>query len=159
MKFFIILSLLFFNFQLFSQSISKQVISTAGSKFDSENSSITFSVGETVVGSMTSEEYSIQLGNGYYPSLDLEALNVELNDLSINVSVFPNPYENFIYLTSKENITYELIILDLNGKLVHKGDYKKNEPVRLGGLSKGTYIARISNKITRQTNSYKIIKK
>ena len=153
MKFFIILSLLFFNFQLFSQSISKQVISTAGSKFESENSSITFSVGETVVGSMTSEEYSIQLGNGYYPSLDLEALNVELNDLSINVSIFPNPYENFIYLTSKENITYELIILDLSGKLVHKGDYKNNEPVALGSLSKGTYIARISNKITTQTTS------
>ena len=84
-----------FNFDFFLtfnyfQSISKQVISTAGSKLDSENSSITFSVGETVAASMTSEEYSIQLGNGYYPSLDLEALNVELNDLSINVSVFPN---------------------------------------------------------------------
>ena len=37
---------------------------------------------------MTSEDGSIQLGNGYYPSLDLSTLNTESPELQLQVKVF-----------------------------------------------------------------------
>ena len=100
MRCFLILGFYLFNLQLFSQSISKEVISSAGSTFQSQNNSLNFSVGETIIGSMTSEDYSIQLGNGYYPSLDLEALSIESHD--INIKVFPNPSSKFILYHQKK---------------------------------------------------------
>jgi hypothetical protein len=54
-----------------SQSISKQVIGPAGSTYESGTNKLSYTAGEVLVGAMTSEDGSIQLGNGYYPSLDL----------------------------------------------------------------------------------------
>ncbi len=157
MRYFLILGFYLFNFHLFSQSISKDVISSAGSTFQSQNNSLNFSVGETVVGSMTGEDYSIQLGNGYYPSLDLEALSVESYNIKINV--FPNPSSAFIFISSPENTIYELTILNLNSKLIHKGEYRKDEPINIQNLTPGTYIVTILDNFNKKTNSYKIIKK
>ena len=55
----------------FGQSISKQVISPAGTNFDNGTNKLSFSAGEVVVGAMTDEDATYQLGNGYYPSLNL----------------------------------------------------------------------------------------
>lgn len=157
MRYFLILGFYLFNLHLFSQSISKEVISSAGSTFQSQNNSLNFSVGETIIGSMTSEDYSIQLGNGYYPSLDLEALNIESYD--INIKVFPNPSSEFIFISSTENTLYELTILNLNSKLIHKGEYRKDESINIQNLTPGTYIVTIIDNFNQKTNSYKIIKK
>ena len=55
----------------FSQTVSKQVISPLGGTAFSDTHKLSYTTGEVVVGAMTSEDGSIQLGNGYYPSLDL----------------------------------------------------------------------------------------
>jgi len=157
MRYFLILGFYLFNLHLFSQSISKEVISSAGSTFQSQNNSLNFSVGETIIGSMTSEDYSIQLGNGYYPSLDLEALSIESYD--INIKVFPNPSSEFIFISSTENTLYELTILNLNSKLIHKGEYRKDESINIQNLTPGTYIVTIIDNFNQKSNSYKIIKK
>lgn len=157
MRYFLILGFYLFNLHLFSQSISKEVISSSGSTFQSQNNSLNFSVGETIIGSMTSEDYSIQLGNGYYPSLDLEALSIESHD--INIKVFPNPSSEFIFISSTENTLYELTILNLNSKLIHKGEYRKDESINIQNLTPGTYIVTIIDNFNQKTNSYKIIKK
>ena len=59
----------------FSQAISKQVIGPGGGVFENDTHKFSYTAGEVVVGAMTSDDGSIQLGNGYYPSLDLSTLN------------------------------------------------------------------------------------
>ena len=54
-----------------SQSISKQVIGPGGGTDDNGTNKLSYTTGEVIVGAMTTEDGSIQLGNGYYPSLDL----------------------------------------------------------------------------------------
>ena len=68
--------LLLISFGLSAQSISKQVISPSGSTSNGNNQ-LSYTAGEVVVGGMTAEDGSVQLGNGYYPSLDLQALSIE----------------------------------------------------------------------------------
>ena len=60
-----------------SQTISKQVIGPGGATIDNGTNKLSYTTGEVVVGAMTAEDGSIQLGNGYYPSLDLSILNTE----------------------------------------------------------------------------------
>ena len=72
-----ILVFLLFSISSYSQTISKQVISPAGSTYENGNNKLSYTAGEVVVGAMTDEDGSYQLGNGYYPSLDLSTLNTE----------------------------------------------------------------------------------
>ena len=83
----------------FSQSISKQVIGPGGQTFENENNKLSYSVGEVAVGAMTDEDGTYQLGNGYYPSLNLSTLNTETPELQLQVKVFPNPNKEVIYIT------------------------------------------------------------
>ena len=82
---------LFLSFSGFSQTISKQVIGPAGATYENDTNKLSYTAGEVLVGAMTSEDGSIQLGNGYYPSLDLSTLNTESAELQLQVKVFPNP--------------------------------------------------------------------
>ena len=75
-------ALLIYGFS-FGQSISKQVISPAGTTFDNGSNKLSFSTGEVVVGAMTDEDATYQLGNGYYPSLNLSTLNTESPELKM----------------------------------------------------------------------------
>ena len=84
-----------------SQTISKQVIGPGGSTVDNGTNKLSYTTGEVIVGAMTSEDGSVQLGNGYYPSLDLEALSVENPELHLNLKVYPNPVtEDLLYFAS-----------------------------------------------------------
>ncbi len=64
-------------FSGYSQTISKQVIGPGGQTFENGNNKLSYTVGEVVVGAMTDDEGGLQLGNGYYPSLNLSTLNTE----------------------------------------------------------------------------------
>ncbi|MBP6754859.1 MAG: T9SS type A sorting domain-containing protein [Bacteroidia bacterium] len=67
-------NLLFFIISpfIFCQSISKSVIGMAGKTLTNGDISISWTAGEPIIGLMTSKLG--QLGNGYYPSMDVEAL-------------------------------------------------------------------------------------
>ena len=82
---------LFFGAGLQAQTISKQVIGPSGATFENGNNKLSYTAGEVVVGAMTDEDGSYQLGNGYYPSLDLSTLNTETPELQLQVKVYPNP--------------------------------------------------------------------
>lgn len=144
---------------LFSQSLSKQVISTAGSVFENENFNLSYSTGEFAVGSMTSEDGSIQLGNGYYPSLDLSTLHAENPELIFHVKVFPNPTTELIYISHPTEKSFDVSILDVSGKKIFQKIFQKDQPIDLKFLASGIYFIDINIKDSSQINRYKIIKK
>ena len=71
------LAILLVSLSGFSQTISKQVIGPAGATYENGNNKLSYTAGEVVVGAMTDEDATYQLGNGYYPSLDLSTLCTE----------------------------------------------------------------------------------
>ncbi|MDA9303751.1 hypothetical protein N9Q03_01280 [Flavobacteriaceae bacterium] len=87
----------------YGQSISKQVIGPAGATYENGNNKLSYTAGELAVGAMTSEDGSIQLGNGYYPSLDLTILTTQTPQLQLQVKVFPNPVAETIFITQQNN--------------------------------------------------------
>ena len=77
------LAILLVSLSGFSQTISKQVIGPAGATYENGTNKLSYTAGEVLVGAMTSEDGSIQLGNGYYPSLGLSTLTTETPKLKL----------------------------------------------------------------------------
>jgi len=141
----------------FSQTVSKQVISPLGGTAFSDTHKLSYTTGEVVVGAMTSEDGSIQLGNGYYPSLDLSTLNTESAELQLQVKVFPNPTTETIFISHPISNSFKVFISDLTGKVLLKKEVGKQEPINIESYPTGTYLINVTTE-DKKTNTYKIIK-
>ena len=159
MRYFI-LAFLLLGFSAYAQpTISKQVIGPSGATFENGNNKLSYTAGELAVGAMTSEDGSIQLGNGYYPSLDLSTLNTETPELQLQVKVYPNPVTEVIYITHPTEQFFEVKITDVSGKQILQTAHQKQQPLSVQTLTTGTYFITVTTKESKQTNTYKIIKK
>jgi hypothetical protein len=157
MKHIILVMILTFSSLSFSQSISKQVIGTSGKTLTNSNLKLSYTVGEPVVGLMTAG--GNQLGNGYYPALDLQVLSVEDNVLDVQLKVYPNPTSQSLYVSHPDMNSFGITIVDLNGKQLYVGAINKEEPLDVSGYTQGIYLVTVENVIINKKNSYKIIKK
>ena len=140
----------------YSQTISKQVIGAAGKTQSSATSKLSWTVGEPIVGLMTSN--GNQLGNGYYPALNLQALSVEDNSMNVQLIVYPNPTSQSLHVTHPDLNSFGIRIVDLNGKLLYQGNINKEEPLDVSNYTQGVYLVTIENRTTKKNNTYKIIK-
>ena len=155
-KLLLLSALLIFGF-VSAQTISKQVISPLGGNEHNNSHKLSYTVGEIIVGAMTNEEGSIQLGNGYYPSLDLEALSIESPSTNLTVKIYPNPSKEVIFITHPDSISFKVFISDLTGKVLLQKEVGKQEPINIEGYPTGTYLINVTTE-DNKTNSYKIIK-
>ena len=155
------LALLFIYFlgslSITAQSISKQVIGTSGKTLTNSNLKLSYTVGEPVVGLMTAG--GNQLGNGYYPAMDLQALSIEDNVLNVQLKVYPNPTSQSLYVSHPEMNSFGISIVDLNGKQLYSGTINKEEPLDVSNYTQGMYMVTIENTTSNKKNTYKIIKK
>ena len=152
------LAILLVSLSGFSQTISKQVIGPGGQTFENENNKLSYTVGEVAVGAMTDDDGSFQLGNGYYPSLDLSTLNTESPELQLKVKVYPNPVAEAIFITHPTEQSFEVRITDISGKQMLETAHQKQQPLSVQTLTTGTYFITVTTKDSKQTNTYKIIK-
>jgi hypothetical protein len=141
----------------FSQSISKQVIGTSGKTQTNSNLKVSYTVGEPVVGLMTAG--SNQLGNGYYPAMDLQALSIDDLALNVEIKVYPNPTSQSLYVSHPEYSSFSIHIADINGKQVYVGTIEKEVPLDVSSYTQGMYLVTIEDTINHKKNTYKIIKK
>ena len=149
--------LLLLSFGLSAQSISKQVIAPSGSTMSNGDNQLSYTAGEVVVGGMTAEDGSFQLGNGYYPSLDLSVLSIESQTTNLLVKVYPNPTKEVIFITHPSSNSFKVFISDLTGKVLLQKDVGKQEPINIERYPNGTYLINVTTE-DKKTNSYKIIK-
>ena len=107
---------------------------------------------------MTDEDGTYQLGNGYYPSLDLTPLSIETSDLDLKIKVFPNPATEVIYITHPTEQLFNVSITDVSGKQILQTTHQKEQPLSVQILTTGIYVVTVTTKESKQTNTYKIIK-
>lgn len=141
----------------FSQSISKQVIGTSGKTLTNSNLKVSYTVGEPVVGLMTAG--GNQLGNGYYPAMDLQALSIDDASLNAQIKIYPNPTSQSLYVTHPELTTFQVQIADLNGKQLFEDTIEKDVALDVSSYTQGMYLVTIEDIINHKKNTYKIIKK
>lgn len=140
----------------YSQSISKQVIGSAGQAQSNSNHKVSWTIGEPVVGLMTAGGH--QLGSGFYPGMNVKALKIEDSALDLQVKIYPNPTSQLLYVLHPELNSFAIQITDLNGKQIYSGTIHKDQPFDVSNYTQGMYLVTIENKEANKKNTYKIIK-
>ena len=143
---------------LSAQSVEKSVTSAIGNFYSGQNFSVSYNAGELVIGSQASEDGSIQLGSGYYPSLNLITLDVNIPELKFGFNLYPNPVRDALYIEHPTLSEFIVSIHDINGRLVYEQLSQVKKPISTSNLSLGTYIVSVKTTDNQRINSYKIIK-
>jgi len=150
--------LFFITIEIAAQSISKQAISSLGSNYSNSTIKLSYVLGEFVVGSMTDDDGSLQLANGYYPSLNLETLSVKSPLIEIKLKVFPNPVNELLYISHPTENNFDIYLTDITGKKIFKGEVQNQYPINISQYTRGIYLLTIMTGEIKKTNTYKIIK-
>ena len=145
-------------FSLSAQSVDKNVVSTIGNAYTGQTVSVSYNAGELIIGNLTSEDGAIQLSSGYYESLNLETLHIDIPELKFEFNLYPNPVRDALYIEHPTLSEFTVSIHDIKGRLLFEQLSQVQKPISTSNLSIGTYIVRVKNTITQKINSYKIIK-
>lgn len=139
-----------------AQSVSRSVLSSAGTTQTKNGERVTWTVGEPVVGTMTGGNH--QLGNGFFPSMDISVFLTEPEKEKLtDIEVYPNPSSSFIKILNKESHNMQFKLATVNGNILREGSVCSGDLIDLAGISKGTYLLEVSSVVNHERTSFKLV--
>ena len=101
-----------------------------------------YTLGEIVVETHTNS--TTVLTQGFHQGVLKVSTNVE--NTEINLKVYPNPTTNFIIIELEKNVNAELLVYDINGKIVIKDKLNEEQKKQLdfSFLNQGNYLLHIN---------------
>jgi len=153
--------LLLLSFAVNAQ-VKQEVIASAGGYNKSADNSISISwtLGETIVPTFTSQDGSLILTHGFQQKLIITAVEENL-EVPVKVTIYPNPASELVNIqfesaTDKEITLY---LLDSQGKLVKTDKIEistMDKTINLQDLPAGIYYLRLTK--GKLVNVYKVVK-
>jgi len=133
---------------------AQEVVSSGGDYHETSNGSLSWTIGEPITETSSNGNTITQ---GFQQSR-LTITNIsEINSSEIEVSVYPNPTNEFITIKVSENQHYTIQLFNLNGKLLTEQKSNSTENIlNMANYTNGTYLLRFIN--NNETNTYQIIK-
>ncbi len=152
-------NLLLFTFLLFfvnAQSEAQEVISSSGDYYDNGSISVSWTLGEPVTETISDGTNILTQGFQQSKLSATEIFNISSDN--INITLFPNPTQDYINLKTSDfkDLTYN--ISDINGRLLNEGKVvSQNTEISVNKLPAAVYFFKIinNNKVIR---IFKIIK-
>ncbi len=123
---------------------SQEVIAPAGNYYQNNITSISWTLGEGITSTHSSE--GITITQGFHQG-DLQISTFVVNPaLNFSIEVYPNPTSDLLWVSitpnSPNKIHYRLF--DTEGRLIQTGRLiNSSQSIRFGGLAPGTYILRV----------------
>ena len=134
-----------------AQDLDQNVIGTAGNYFENGTASLSWTIGETVVETVSDETNTLTQG---FQQGNLSVTTLIKQAEAVNyLKVYPNPVENILHVeTDKTGVFYQL--LNISGQSVSNGILENTkQEINLSAFPAGSYILKIDNRET-----HKIIK-
>jgi hypothetical protein len=166
MKKYLILSCTFYLFFIAkSQSISPEVIATAGDYFVGSNATLSWTLGEVITETVFNGNYTLTQGF-QQPHYNITSIpddpNIK-NDPLADINIYPNPVGDQLNVNFKEmkqdNVT--ITLFDLNGKVLINDIAENTTTVKqlnMTYVAKGSYILRFATKDGKFLKSFKVVK-
>ena len=150
----------FWSIILFAQP--QQVISSSGGVFENSSGSISFTIGECVISSLSSAGTMLTQGFQQPKLAIIENSPVSLQGMDI--VAFPNPAEEFVILKTEDFQGLSYTLYDLHGRIVQQNDIISTETqLNFNLLEPSTYLLKVTrNKTVLRTfkiNKYSFYKK
>lgn len=159
MKFFTIVSLSVLPIFGMAQSISPEVIASAGGHFDNGATQLSWTVGEVVID--TYDNGANILTQGFHQT-QLSVTSVEESLADIRLNMYPNPTSESlnIELGNNEN-DINLQLFDMSGKLVHKdviNAYDAKYVLPMQSVATGNYLVQMQSVDGKMKTTHKVMK-
>ena len=125
---------------------NRSMVSAAGSSFQNEEASISWTLGNTL--------YTLSEDN-------TEEIPSELIDLNLRIKAYPNPTKNNLIITCNAVIkeSLNIVVFDISGKeLLQKGMSQKKNLLSLEHLPSALYVIKIINSKDQLVKTFKILK-
>ena len=126
----------------FGQVTSPSVVSSSGDSYSNGNVIMDYTLGEIVVETHTNS--STVLTQGFHQG-DLK-VHTGIVNIDIQTKVYPNPTTNFLIIELEENVNADILVYDINGKIVIKDRLNNEQQKQLdfGFLKQGNYLLHIN---------------
>jgi hypothetical protein len=152
MKRYSFLLILVFNNFLFAQSISPNVVNTAGTILQNNMAILEWSLGEVSINTLSNSSHILTQGF-LQPKLTIVAIQ-DFNEGGIFLS--PNPTSDYIEIQSINFDIVKYTILDISGRSLKSNDF--NSRIDLSDLPTGLYILNLMTNNSNKIYSYKLNK-
>ena len=143
-----------------AQSITPEVVASAGEHFENGNVQLSWTLGEIAVS--TYDNGGNILTEGFHqPELLITSIE-EVSELDMMVNIFPNPTSDFINIEFTGNKTDMLVeLFDMNGKEVSRVDvdaYQMETGINVSNMAAGGYLLRLTEENGKYVSTHQIQK-
>lgn len=156
---FLLLHLILTSVAANAQSITPQVVASAGEHFSSGTSQLSWTLGETVI--ETVDDGTNIITQGFHQT-QLTVTAITEREIDQYINVFPNPTSGELTIQFEENNSQQFIQLyDMNGKLLMEESISGQEQqtiLQLNHFANAVYLLNINSKDGKHTSSYRIQK-
>ena len=149
---------LMIGFSAIAQNTAKTTIGNAGDALNGSEATISFTVGEPLVGLISNSE---SIDQGFWAgSLYVEPITVK-KELE-GIEIYPNPMDNELNILTNNNPVYGITMFAVNGKMALKQKVESTQlkhKIDVTHLAQGMYVLRLSIQGTEEEKLFKVIKK
>ena len=126
----------------FGQILSPSVVSSSGASYSNGGVIMDFTLGEIVIETFSNNANI--LTQGFHQGIIKIVLSV--SDIDIKTKIYPNPTTNFIIIELEKNVNADILVYDINGKIVIKDKLRDEQKKQLdfSFLTQGNYLLHIN---------------
>ena len=126
----------------FGQVTSPSVVSSSGDSYSNGNIIMDYTLGEIVIETFSNNANI--LTQGFHQGV-LNVTTAVIN-LDIKTKIYPNPTSNLLIIELEKNVNAELLVYDINGKIVIKDKLNEEQKKQLdfSFLNQGNYLLHIN---------------
>ena len=138
----LLLILLCLPFIGFGQVTTPSVVSSSGDSYSNGGVIMDYTLGEIVI--ETFSNTANILTQGFHQG-DLKVTTAVVN-LDIKTKIYPNPTTNFLIIELEKNVNADILVYDINGKIVIKDKLRDEQQKQLdfSFLNQGNYLLHIN---------------
>lgn len=143
-----------------AQTLERTVVSSGGDQKKASGMEISFTVGEPAITTVKKSEIVVTQGfqQPTEEATSLKPLTVE----RFQISMFPNPSQDAVYIKSEKAGSFDLVVYDARGRMVHTQfvDLKENgeQLINIEDWSVGQYHFQFVDKQNNTSTDFKVLK-
>ncbi|CAM3406498.1 T9SS type A sorting domain-containing protein [Zobellia roscoffensis] len=142
----------------FAQSIDRSVISNVGGTMASADVSVSFTIGEPIVGLVVNDD---SVDQGFWAGRGILVIPLSPGEEPSDILVYPNPVIEEVTVFTSQNKVFGIELFSVNGQRVISQQIENTQleyKIDMAYMAKGVYVLKLYLENNSETKEYKLIK-
>ncbi|WP_276168479.1 T9SS type A sorting domain-containing protein [Zobellia alginiliquefaciens] len=142
----------------FAQSIDRSVVSNVGGTMASAEVSVSFTIGEPIVGLVVNDD---SVDQGFWAGRGILVIPLSPGEEPSDILVYPNPVIEEVTVFTSQNKVFGIELFSVNGQRVISQQIENTQleyKIDMAYMAKGLYVLKLYLENNSETKEYKLIK-